>query len=53
MNQEIDTKNTQDVWLQQHTLSPEQFKQLIGNKLDRAHAMSQNVKQRESLTSTN
>ena len=51
MNQEIDKKETQDVWSQQHTLSSEQFKKLIQNKLDRACAMSQNAKQREVLPS--
>ena len=53
MNQEIDKKTTQDAWLQQHTLSSEQFKQLIQNKLDRACAMSRDVKQRESLAGPN
>jgi len=53
MNQEIDKKTTQDAWLHEHTLSLEQFKRLIQNKLDRALAMSHSVKQHESLTWSN
>jgi hypothetical protein len=53
MNQEIDKKATQDAWLHEHTLSSEQFKQLIQNKLNRALAMSTSVKQRESLAGPN
>jgi uncharacterized protein YjaZ len=40
----------QDEWLKQHTLSPEQFKQLILNKMNRAATLQQALIKREMLT---
>lgn len=38
-------------WIQQHTLTQEQTKQLILNKLKRAEAMHKALKQREMFVS--
>ena len=45
---ETDSKNKQESdWLQEVTLTPEQVKQLIQNKVRRAQAMSRAHKPRE------
>ena len=45
---ETDNKNKQESdWLNEVTLTPEQVKQLIQNKVRRAQAMSQSHKTRE------
>jgi hypothetical protein len=36
-------------FMRQHTLSPEQFKQLIAEKMARARVYSQSVKKRETV----
>ena len=47
---ETDIKQTQKAeWLKTHTLSPEQLKQLIQNKLVRAAQFHDAVRKREAL----
>jgi hypothetical protein len=47
---ETDSKQTQKAkWLETHTLSPEQLKQLIQNKFVRAAQYHEAVRKREEL----
>ena len=47
---DLDLKqNQQAEWLKQHTLSQDQFKQLIANKMRRAADMQQAIRKREAL----
>jgi hypothetical protein len=49
---ETDNKKLKEAeWLRQHTLTPEQSKQLILNKLKRAEAMYSALKKREMFVS--
>jgi len=47
---DIDIKKLKEAeWLRQHTLTPEQSKQLILDKLNRAEAMYSALRKREML----
>lgn len=47
---ETDTKRLQEVkWLQEHTLTPEQVKQLIENKVKRAMVMHHLEKRQKQI----
>lgn len=46
---DIDKKLLSAKWLAEHTLTPDQFNQLIQNKVDRMNQYRQALKQRETI----